>query len=110
MAPDAGANAVPMRKILLTGASGFIGRHCIEPLIARGYDVHAVSSRPAPRDAGGATWHHADLLQPNDARALLSEIAPTHLLHLAWYVVPGKLISSPENFTWVAPRPDPSVR
>jgi nucleoside-diphosphate-sugar epimerase len=91
-----------MHKILLTGASGFIGRHCIEPLIARGYDVHAVSSRPAPRDAGGATWHQANLLQPADARALLAEISPTHLLHLAWYVVPGKLISSPENFTWVA--------
>ena len=26
---------------------------------------------------------------------------PTHLLHLAWYVVPGKLITAPENFDWV---------
>lgn len=90
-----------MHKILLTGASGFIGRHCIEPLLARGYDVHAVSSRPAPRESGGATWHQTNLLRPADARALLADVSPTHLLHLAWYVVPGKLISSPENFTWV---------
>ena len=29
-------------------------------------------------------------------------VKPTHLLHLAWYVVPGKLITAPENFAWVA--------
>ncbi len=33
--------------VLLTGASGFIGHHCLEPLRARGYEVHAVSSRRA---------------------------------------------------------------
>jgi nucleoside-diphosphate-sugar epimerase len=28
-------------------------------------------------------------------------VKPSHLLHLAWYVVPGKLIAAPENFAWV---------
>ena len=92
-----------MKKVLLTGASGFIGRHCLEPLLARGYEVHAVSSKPP---AGGppqpgVQWHQADLLQPGASRGLLAKIQPTHLLHLAWYVVPGKLISAPENFSWV---------
>jgi uncharacterized protein YbjT (DUF2867 family) len=40
-----------MKRVLLTGASGFIGKHCIAPLKARGYDVHAVSSRDVPTDA-----------------------------------------------------------
>jgi nucleoside-diphosphate-sugar epimerase len=90
-----------MKKILLTGASGFIGRHCIEPLRARGYEVHAVSTRPAPADAASAVWHQRNLLDASAARDLVAAIAPTHLLHLAWYVVPGKLIASPENFSWV---------
>ena len=28
-------------------------------------------------------------------------LATSHLLHLAWFVVPGKLITSPENYEWV---------
>lgn len=90
-----------MKKILLTGASGFIGQHCIEPLLARGYEVHAVSSKPHESDSRGIRWHSADLLEAGRAKALVGEVKPTHLLHLAWFVVPGKLITSPENFAWV---------
>jgi nucleoside-diphosphate-sugar epimerase len=90
-----------MKRVLLTGASGFVGHHCLEPLLARGYEIHAVSSRPQPASAA-VTWHQADLLADLHAGAgLVKEIAPTHLLHLAWYVIPGKLISAPENFAWV---------
>jgi nucleoside-diphosphate-sugar epimerase len=89
-----------MKRVLLTGASGFIGKHCIAPLKARGYDVHAVSSRDVPTDAA-VTWHRANLLDRSTAAGLVRDVAPTHLLHLAWYVVPGKLISSPVNYDWV---------
>lgn len=91
------------KKVLLTGASGFIGRHAIAPLLARGYEVHAISSR-APigeGDGDGVVWHRADLLEPGGAQTVLAQVRPTHLLHLAWYVVPGKLITAPENFAWV---------
>jgi nucleoside-diphosphate-sugar epimerase len=91
-----------MKKVLLTGATGFIGRHCVEPLLTRGYDVHAVSSHAQTGGAAGVTWHRANLLRPGDAAALLAEVRPDELLHLAWYVVPGKLISASENFDWVA--------
>jgi nucleoside-diphosphate-sugar epimerase len=88
-------------RVLLTGASGFIGAHCIEPLRNRGYDVHAVSTHPR-QSVSGVTWHQANLLAANAGRALVAEVKPSHLLHLAWYVVPGRLISSLENFAWVA--------
>ena len=29
------------KRVLLTGASGFIGRQAVEPLLRRGYEVHA---------------------------------------------------------------------
>ena len=31
-----------MRRVLLTGASGFVGRHALPHLLARGFEVHAV--------------------------------------------------------------------
>lgn len=89
-----------MKKVLLTGASGFIGYHCIALLLERGYEVHAVAGRSSPDKIKGVTWHQADLLQ--SSKELLESVKPTHLLHLAWYVVPGKLISSSENFAWVS--------
>jgi nucleoside-diphosphate-sugar epimerase len=89
------------KRVLLTGATGFIGYHCLEPLKARGYEVHLVSSRPMKTGASGVHWHQANLLEPGTAKSLLAEVKPTHLLHLAWFVVPGKLITAPENFAWV---------
>jgi len=90
-----------MKRILLTGASGFIGFHCIAPLLERGFEVH-VAGRSAPDgESFGAVWHQADLLDASARAALLAKVQPTHLLHLAWFVVPGQLITSPENFAWV---------
>jgi nucleoside-diphosphate-sugar epimerase len=91
-----------VKRVLLTGAAGFIGSHCVQPLIDRGYEVHAVSRLPRATDGSGATWHATDLLRPGAAQALVERVRPTHLLHLAWFVVPGKLITAPENFDWVS--------
>lgn len=88
-----------MKRVLLTGASGFIGRHCIEPLLASGYEVH-VASRGGLDDPR-VTSHATDLLAPGAPSALIAAVKPTHLVHLAWYVVPGKLITAQENFAWV---------
>jgi nucleoside-diphosphate-sugar epimerase len=52
-------------------------------------------------DVSGVHWHSADLLDASRVNALVSEIEPTHLLHLAWYAVPGKYRTSPENLRWV---------
>ena len=57
------------KRVLLTGATGFIGHHCIEPLKARGFEVHAVSSKPMKSGAGGVHWHQANLLEPGAAKA-----------------------------------------
>ncbi len=91
-----------MKRVLLTGAAGFIGSHCVRPLMDRGYEVHAVSRVPRAGDGSGAVWHLADLLRPGAAQALVERVSPTHLLHLAWFVVPGKLITAPENYDWVS--------
>lgn len=89
-----------MSRVLVTGASGFIGSHCLEPLLARGYDVHAVASREIPFKLEGVTWHRADLLDDRERAAVVSRVEPTHLLHLAWFVAPGKVIDAVVNLDW----------
>jgi nucleoside-diphosphate-sugar epimerase len=91
-----------MNRVLVTGASGFIGRACVGPLVARGFEVHAVSARP-PRDPDPrAAWHRHDLLAAGEAERLVDAVRPTHLLHMAWYAVPGKYWTAPENTDWAA--------
>jgi nucleoside-diphosphate-sugar epimerase len=87
--------------VLVTGVTGFIGRWALEPLLAAGMEVHAVGSRGAP---GGmpseVQWHTVDLLAPGEEE-VLSAIEATHLLHLAWYTVPGQFWRSAENLRWI---------
>jgi nucleoside-diphosphate-sugar epimerase len=87
-------------RVLLTGASGFIGRHAVEVLLEEGQEVHAVARHPGP-PREGVVWHEADLLQQGPAEAILSEVRAERLLHLAWYAVPGSFWSAKENELWI---------
>ena len=83
-----------MSRILLTGATGFIGRHVLPRLKG---EVHAVTTRPPP--AGDSVrWHRADLLSSAE---IVAEVRPEVLVHLAWYVEPGRYWTAPENIQWV---------
>lgn len=77
------------KKVLVTGASGFIGRQALPLLIERGYDVHAVSHR------------EIDLLNPRDRKKVMDEVQPTHVLHFAWIATPGVYWTSPLNAEWL---------
>jgi nucleoside-diphosphate-sugar epimerase len=90
-----------MKTVLLTGASGFIGRHCLAPLISAGYEVHAVYFRNAPIETPEVYWHHGDLLDPGEAERLMRHVHPTHWLHLAWNVTPGDYWGSEQNLRWL---------
>ena len=37
-------------RVLLTGPSGFIGRHAIPHLLAAGWELHTVDIRPLPAE------------------------------------------------------------
>jgi nucleoside-diphosphate-sugar epimerase len=74
--------------------------HTLPVLHARGYEVHAVSRQPPPGGDDETRWHAVDLLDAVAARDLVETVAPTHLMHLAWYVEPGNYWDSPENERW----------
>jgi nucleoside-diphosphate-sugar epimerase len=99
-----------MKRVLVTGASGCIGRHLVPVLVERGWDVHALTSgrtrAEGVLDSGtkvgdGVTWHTGDLLRTSDAERVVRAASPTHLMHLAWYIAPGRWAAAPENFDWV---------
>jgi nucleoside-diphosphate-sugar epimerase len=90
-------------RVLLTGASGFLGAHAIASLTEAGHEVHAIArAEPSPGAVRlGVTWHQLDLTDARAAEALTAEIAAEHLLHLAWYVEHGLYWQAPENVVWV---------
>ena len=67
-----------MSRVLITGATGFIGRGALTPLMDSGFEVHAVSTRrPLPEDPPGVRWEHADLLDAAAAEAMIERIGPS---------------------------------
>lgn len=77
-----------MKRLLITGAGGFIGSRAVQTAIDAGYDVHTIRRS------------QADLLDPGQMARVLDEIEPTHLLHFAWHVAPVDYWTSPLNDTW----------
>ena len=90
-----------MSRLLVTGATGFVGRHVLEHLEGDAREVHALSSRTQV-DGRWVVWHRADILDTAATAKLVREIAPTHLLHLAWFAEPGAFWRSPSNLDWLA--------
>src|SRR5689334_21766332 len=89
------------RRVLITGASGFIGYHAIAPLLASGFEVVASYNRRAPPKLEGVTWVQANLLDNTGIRSLVQAAEASHLLHCAWYVEPRKMIGDVLNMHWV---------
>lgn len=88
-------------RILVTGASGYIGRQVLRWCVSERLDVRATARRP-PSESGGAKWVAADLLDATERRRLIAATRPTHLLHLAWMTTHGSYWTSPQNADWLA--------
>lgn len=86
-------------RVLLTGASGFIGQHCLEQLLNNGHQVYAIARNPL--SIPGPIWKAVDLLSPGAPSQLISTVKPEAVLHLAWCTTPETYWSSPENLLWL---------
>lgn len=91
-----------MKEVMVTGASGFIGRHALTYLLNDGYRVHAIFlENKLNIQHKNLIWHKNNLLNPEAQKLLFSKIKPLHLLHFSWYAVPNKYWTSTENLKWV---------
>lgn len=70
-------------RVLVTGASGFIGGRLAERLVALGAEVHAPSRRPPPEAGQGVAWHGGDLGDIAFVRDLFARARPAAVFHLA---------------------------
>ncbi|MFO1238460.1 MAG: GDP-mannose 4,6-dehydratase [Alphaproteobacteria bacterium] len=72
------------RRLLITGASGFLGSHLLRALAAQGRPGDAVlaASRGAA-EGGGARHLDIDLTEEGACGRVLAETQPTHIVHLA---------------------------
>ncbi|MCA2655372.1 NAD(P)-dependent oxidoreductase [Microcystis sp. M061S2] len=89
-------------KVLITGASGFVGSHVARLLVAEGCEVYALvresSNRWRIRDILPSMYlRQSDLVAFENVNTYLQEIKPELCIHLAWYAVPGKYLNSQEN-------------
>ena len=90
-----------MKRVLVTGGRGFIGRNCVEPLLERGFEVHTVGQTDFERP-NGVIWYQGDVLNPIDRSRMLDVVQPSHLLHAAWDLTVPDYMSSSINYRWVA--------
>ena len=92
-----------MKTVLVTGGNGFIGRHTLPQLLDAGYQVHVTGKSHKPNfiKHERVYYHQCNLFEFQQQRQLFEQIKPSHLLHFAWYAVPGKFWSSRENLNWV---------
>lgn len=74
----------------------------LDDLVARGYEVHAISRSEAVADIEHVVWHNTDLLDAAATNKLTSEVAASHLIHLAWITEPGSYWESPRNDDWLS--------
>jgi len=65
-------------RVLVTGATGYIGRHAVAALQRRGHEVVAVGSA------------QADLLALDGPERAVAAAGADTLLHLAWYAEHGR--------------------
>ncbi len=87
-------------KILLTGATGFIGSHVAAELAQAGHDLHALV-RP-----GSDPWRIRELLPflhivTGDVLHLPTGLSADVVVHLAWNVEPGQYLAAPHNLDYL---------
>ena len=70
-------------KILVTGASGFIGTNVLEDLIKRGYDVLNIDIKEPKIAERANVWRNIDICDYDKFEEAVLEFSPDYIIHLA---------------------------
>jgi nucleoside-diphosphate-sugar epimerase len=90
-----------MSVVMVTGGTGFIGQYCVDLLLDHGHEVHVLTRNLRSPCSSQARYYAADLMDTAAINRILERVRPRLLLHLAWFAVPEKYWTAPENLDWV---------
>jgi GDP-4-dehydro-6-deoxy-D-mannose reductase len=87
-------------RILITGATGFLGGHLVEHLLAvGGHELFGLGRPGSEARTPGVAHHAAELADTPRLESLLHDIRPEWLFHLAGYAHTGHSFREP-NVCW----------
>lgn len=86
------AEALAGRRVLITGATGFLGRHLVRALVATGGQPHLLLRPEAVSQLGTGPCHAhpADLGDASALRQVVRTVEPDIILHLGGYTDPAR--------------------
>lgn len=93
------------RRILLTGASGFVGSAVLKQLLEEGNEVVAISGSRAPDFRHDRLeWQRLDLLRTSGEQmaGLIRAAQVSHCLHAAWYTNHADYLTADVNRDWLS--------
>ncbi len=85
-------------SVLLVGANGFIGSHCLKALQAAGYDVYPTYRSQPPHQAD---WFALDIFDSEAVAGLMADLRPKYMINCAWYVAHGLFWHADVNADYV---------
>lgn len=88
-----------MKKVLLTGGTGFIGQAVVEILLNKGYEVHLISTK-TQKQRQGVINHQINLLDNKALGEFFAKHSFESAIYLAWYVNADYQIND-INLEWI---------
>ncbi|MDR1952452.1 MAG: NAD-dependent epimerase/dehydratase family protein [Elusimicrobiota bacterium] len=90
------------RKVIITGATGLIGKEALEPLKKLGFEIFALSRDKINSDSSDPelNWIKCDLFDSTDIKTTFEKIKPSFLLNFAWKTT-GDYLESNINFDFL---------
>ena len=75
-------------KIMIVGGSGYIGRHVVQSLAARGADVVAFDIAPAPRNPTGVSYVQGNMANLEEVMAAVVDHGVKRIVALGYFMTP----------------------
>ena len=88
-----------MKKILITGSTGFVGTSLIKFFLFKKYKIFALTRKKLKNPS--IRYIKADIFDHKKIDKIFKKIKPNYLIHLAWEANPNKYQSSKKNFKWL---------
>lgn len=87
------------KKVLVTGATGLIGKELAKPLHQAGFEVYAITiDENNPNN--GIHWLKGNLFDENSIKSIMEEVKPEYLLNMAWCTT-GDYLKSDTNYEFL---------